>query len=166
MPQTTKDADIRRADQDYKEQYKDIYDRRHGVQPLSKLELGDHVLMKTDAEKNWENSGTIVAADPDNRTYLINSPAGVVRRNRKHLQQVPPPSLHQDSSHVDDSEDIPAEAAADPADSGSQQITPPTLPSVTTTPTYTPSNTTPIITHSYNTRASSGYTAKKPLRYT
>ena len=89
IPRPVNESDIRAADQKTKEAYKCSYDRRHGVQPLSQLNPGDHVLMKTDAESSWKKKGTVVAADPGNRTYLVNSPAGVLRRNRRHLQLQP-----------------------------------------------------------------------------
>ena len=63
-PQPASDIDIRKADQDAKARYKFSYDRRHGSTPLSHLEPGNQVLIKTDRDK----TGTIVAADPDNRT--------------------------------------------------------------------------------------------------
>ena len=90
-PQPASDIDIRKADHHAKARYKFSYDRRHGATPLSQLEPENQVLIKTDGDKTWDKPGTIVAADPENRSYLVNSPTGVLRRNRKHLQQVPSP---------------------------------------------------------------------------
>ena len=88
-PQPPQDHLIRSADQNTKKSYSDGYNKRHGTTPLSQLKPGDPVLMKSDAEKTWSRSGTVVASD--DRTYLVNTPMGVVRRNRKHLQLLPSP---------------------------------------------------------------------------
>ena len=47
------------------------YDERREAQQLPDLPLGQTVLMKTDTEHRWSNPGTIVAAEPDQRTYLV-----------------------------------------------------------------------------------------------
>ena len=55
---------------------------------LPNLQCGDDVLSKFDSENVCNHSGTIIAADPENRTYLVNTPTGVFRRKRKHIQKV------------------------------------------------------------------------------
>ena len=87
-PKSVNDKDIRKTDGHYKEHFKQNYDRRHGAKNLPNLQRGDDVLIKFDSENAWNHSGTIIAADPENRTYLVNTPTGVFRRNRKHLQKV------------------------------------------------------------------------------
>ncbi|KAK7106830.1 hypothetical protein V1264_018043 [Littorina saxatilis] len=147
VPRPVSDADIRQADQQAKDNYKFSYDKRHGATPLSKLVPGDQVLVKTDAESTWKKKGTVVAADADNRTYLINSPStGVLRRNRKHLQQIPSPRH----------DIIPVSPEHSPAASDSKDIT--------------SSSDSKDIGDSKDinrrvTRAVGGYTAAKPLRY-
>ena len=93
QPQKVKDSEIRENDHKAKENYKHYYDKRHGAVPLSTLNPGDQVLIKTDSEKKWNNPGQVVAADKDKRTYLINTPSGVLRRNRKHIQKLPTAAL-------------------------------------------------------------------------
>ena len=53
--------------------------------------------IKLDTEKGWTKSGMVISAQPENRTYLIDTPQGPVRRNRHHLQPVrsPPPQPPQ-----------------------------------------------------------------------
>jgi hypothetical protein len=146
IPQSVSDEDIRRADQSYKQDFKESYDRRHGVVPLSPLKPGDQVLMKTDEDKRWDKQGTVVAADQENRTYLVNSPAGVVRRNRKHLQQLPPPrQIFASPSPEPDSEVIGIEH-----DVGDPNLQSPSL--------------SPAPSSQRITRAAAGYTAPKPAR--
>lgn len=50
------------------------------------------VLIKTDTEWAWDK-GTVIAASPQNLTYLVTSPVGVLHQNPKHLQQLPMPCL-------------------------------------------------------------------------
>ncbi|KAK7105418.1 hypothetical protein V1264_016801 [Littorina saxatilis] len=78
---------------------------------------------------------------------MVNSPSGVFRRNRKHLQQLPTPR------RISDSGGTPA-AVPDITDShDSQDIDSRNI-------TGSSPNTIP-----YETRASHGYTASKPLRF-
>ena len=78
QPSHPGDGVIRRADGKAKAGQKQSYDRRHGVVPLAPLKPGESVLIRTDAEQLWSTEGTVVAADTSNRTYLVNSPGGVV----------------------------------------------------------------------------------------
>ena len=85
-PQAVKDAEIRKFDQAVKVKATANFNKQHGAVPLGHLKPGDDILVH--ADNKWEKPGTVVAADPDNRTYLINTPTGVLRRNRRHLQQL------------------------------------------------------------------------------
>lgn len=120
---------------------------------------GDAVLMKTDGEQTWDMKGTVVATDPGNRTYLVNSPSGVFRRNRKHLQQLSTPrktnfsneKTANDDAAVpvrSDSQDIVSQDDGQDSTSGSGQL---------------PDSDTKTAPH--NTRSSKGYIAQKPLRF-
>lgn len=149
IPQPVNDADLRAADQKTKEAYKCSYDRRHGVLPLSRLSPGDRVLMKTDAESRWRKEGTVVAADPDNRTYLVNSSAGVQRRNRRHLQLQPTVSPRRVAAQG------PEAVSGTSADSGD---------SVKITLTHTQPHTVPKSPRRV-TRSSHGFVAPKPVRF-
>jgi len=46
--------------------------------------------MKTDEKGKWKDFGQVLSpADASGRSYLVQSPRGVLRRNRKNLQKVP-----------------------------------------------------------------------------
>ena len=77
--------------------------------PVSQLKPADTVLIKTEAERAWDKEGTVAAADPEHRTYLVTSPARVLRRNRKHVRQLPMPRqviIPERSPGLCDSKDI------------------------------------------------------------
>ena len=71
-----------------KRRQKEDYDRRHGVQPLPELSPGDPVLIKTDGEKGWKLPGEVVRKCAP-RSFLVQTPRGHLRRNRRHLKQIP-----------------------------------------------------------------------------
>ena len=77
-----KDADRKVSSQTY-------YNTRYGAYPLPELRPGDTVRIKTDKENKWTSHGTIMSTDPDIRTYVVKTPNGPLRRNRRHLQSVP-----------------------------------------------------------------------------
>jgi hypothetical protein len=95
LPKTPSDQAIRQSDGAGKESQKAAFDRRHGTRPLPVLSAGDDVLMKTNQEKKWKNPGKVVGpADEQGRSYLIRTPTGVFRRNRKDLQETPAHAPH------------------------------------------------------------------------
>lgn len=71
----------------YKERYKSGYDQHHNVRPLAELKPGDSVRIKTDKDKLWVTQGTVQEADPKTRSYVVGTPRGSYRRNRRHLQK-------------------------------------------------------------------------------
>lgn len=79
--------DLRKADQ--KDSARQNLDRWRGAWPLTPLKPRDWVLVKADEESVWKKEGKVVAADSKKCTYLVNSSAGVLRLNRKHLQKLP-----------------------------------------------------------------------------
>ena len=83
--------DLRQADQKTKDSSRQNLDRWRGAWPLTPLKPRDWVLVKADEESVWKKEGKVVAADSENCTYLVNSSAGVLRLNRKHLQKLPSP---------------------------------------------------------------------------
>jgi transposase InsO family protein len=86
LPEMPDHSAIKEADKAAKAEYKRLYDRRHGVRSLPPLSPGQTVRVKNDAQKAWDKTGTVVIADPEKRTYVVNTPQGEIRRNRKHLQ--------------------------------------------------------------------------------
>ena len=59
--------------------------------------------MKIEKEEKWSQPSTVVASDPENHMYLVNTPHGTLRRNRRHLQQLllPPIQPHTDPPDED-----------------------------------------------------------------
>ncbi len=95
------DEAIRLQDEHVKSQYKVNYDRRHGARDLPKLALGQPVLSRIEGESKWANPGNIVATDEENRTYLVKTKTGIIRRNRRHLQPVPSMPPEQPDIDID-----------------------------------------------------------------
>lgn len=84
-PQHDRKALIQHRDQQYKHRNKKNYDRHHGARKLPRLQPGDPVLQKLDHEKKWGNPAVIVKEFAP-RSYIIKTPAGKFRRNRRHLR--------------------------------------------------------------------------------
>lgn len=103
--------DVYLRDQRYKERYKSGYDRRHNVRPLAELKPGDSVRIKTDKDKLWLTQGTVQEGDPKTRSYIIETPRGSYRRNRRHLQKTDKLSFSDHSKTL-----IPAETFIPDAD--------------------------------------------------
>ena len=77
---------IRDAHDKSKMSSKAYYDQHHGAKtPLHNISPGDQVALESDQTSKWSVPGTVVAADQSNRTYLVNTPSGVFRRNRQQL---------------------------------------------------------------------------------
>lgn len=144
VPRSPNDNIIRERDESVKQKFKENYDKHHGTLPLKPLVPGEHVLMKTDSENQWKSSGTVVAGDSENRTYLVSSPSGVLRRNRKHLQNIPEST---DTQKELPPSDTPLDT---PGDAGM------------TTPLRT---SEPEVPSGRVTRAASGCVTNKPIRY-
>ena len=88
-----------------KQHQKHAYDAHHGVQPLRELQPGQQVVIKLDDEKGWKLPGEVVHQHAP-RSYIIQTPRGRLRRNRRHLrpditideQGVEPPHVQQGQS--------------------------------------------------------------------
>ena len=118
-PRDNQDAGIRKSDREAKSTYKRYYDKRHGVRELTPLQTGDPVLQKFDNEKQWSQPSTVVRRDPINRSYIVQTGAGVnYRRNRRHLHGVPAVAPYVVDVKPDDgfveTQDIPAEPGVQP----------------------------------------------------
>jgi hypothetical protein len=158
-PKQPDDSSIRKKDERTKECYKRNYDKQKGATPLQPLHPGDDVLLKSSNDKAWTTDGTIVAADTKNRTYLVNTPSGVLRRNRQQLQLTPkkqmPTSTH---SRAEVRDQVPADVAA-PEEQNNATNEP-----IVTVPDDVKQDP-PESTNKPMTRSQSGYVAKKPARF-
>ena len=81
------DKDIMMRDEAAKQSYKLYYDRRTGARPLPPLDPGQPVMVRRGKEENTH--GIVQTGCREKRTYIIKTPQGVIRRNRKHLHNVP-----------------------------------------------------------------------------
>jgi transposase InsO family protein len=74
----------------HKTKYAQVHDRKHNARPLSTLKPGDDVRWKIDTQRQWGPRSQIVS-QAGTRSYIVRNPDGsTVRRNRRHLQRVPP----------------------------------------------------------------------------
>ena len=93
---------FRTSDEGAKQRQKENYDLRHGVKPLPELEVW---------VTNRGKRGTITSKTNPPRSYIINTPEGTIRRNRRHLIAVPRASTHcaenNPENHSHDDGDTP-----------------------------------------------------------
>ena len=181
-PTRPKDDDIRRRDAAVKETSRRNYDSRKGAATLPPLQPGDSVLLHSgQSSKLWDSDGTVVAADAGNRTYLVNTPRGVFRRNRQHLQLTPKKStvsspLSQGDNPVGNLVTAPGAVPVDsqdiiPVPVDSQDITPVPVDSQDIVPVPAANSDTSVVVPTDHppsrrvTRSQRGYVANKPVKY-
>uniref|UniRef100_A0A3P9IKJ4 Gypsy retrotransposon integrase-like protein 1 n=1 Tax=Oryzias latipes TaxID=8090 RepID=A0A3P9IKJ4_ORYLA len=75
---------LREIEQKYRQKLQQDYNSRHRAHDLSQLQPGDHVWVK-----GLQERGTVVSAANTPRSYVIDTPKGVLRRNRYHLSPTP-----------------------------------------------------------------------------
>ena len=105
VPRTVNHELLHATDTQAKASQKQYYDNRHGVRELPPLSVGQPVLLKLDTQDGWNKVGTVARTQHDNRTYLVDTPSGTLRRNRRHLQAVP--ALPTQPMEPEDPEDPP-----------------------------------------------------------
>ncbi|XP_015780903.1 PREDICTED: uncharacterized protein K02A2.6-like [Acropora digitifera] len=88
-------------DEETKTNYPRHFDKRHCVRPLPELQLGNSVHVKLDQQKVWKTPGKVIARSPVPRSYIIQTPNRVVRRNRIHLRTVNSPRRVLDGQELD-----------------------------------------------------------------
>ena len=91
-PKLTCHAAVKKADAETKKSYKESFDRRNGTRELPQLQPGDWVRTKLDTEKQWSTEAKVVNKDQSPRSYIIDSGGRMLRRNRRHLRRIPPPT--------------------------------------------------------------------------
>lgn len=94
--------DFREKNKVYKEKQTKIYNRYHGVRPLSEVPLNTDVWVTSGSQAG--ERGTVI--DQQNaRSYLVETPTGTTRRNRHHLNIVPT------QGDINGSQDTPRQAS-------------------------------------------------------
>ena len=93
-----------------KEKQKIYYDQRHQTRSKTPLEDGTEVWVSKDGDKI---PGTVTAPASTPRSYLVQTPAGQLRRNRSHLTEIPSledaaeASTEDQLSEPDETEPVP-----------------------------------------------------------
>ena len=82
---------VTRKDEKTKAAYRQYFDQRHGVRTLPDLQPGDSVRVKLDQQKGWKTPGKVIARSLTPRSYVVQTPFSVVRRNRRHLRPATSP---------------------------------------------------------------------------
>ena len=77
---------IAERDEKSKTAYQQSFDKRRGVRKLSELQPGDAVHMRLDQKKGWKTPGVVIAKSSTPRSYVIETPQSIVRRNRRNLR--------------------------------------------------------------------------------
>ena len=80
---------ILQKDIKYKAAITAAYNHLHGMKDLPYLSPGKPVLIKTDDKSKWTEKGIIQGEAQTPRSYHVITPAGVIRRNRRHLRVMP-----------------------------------------------------------------------------
>ena len=99
------------------------YNKAHGAHPLPPLSPGDKVRVMHPQAKQWsQNTALVVGPAGDNpRSYLVDTPTGPLRRNRRHLLHIPntptSPMLDSDTTPIEDksSDETPPACVSQPA---------------------------------------------------
>jgi len=147
-------------DERAKTTYGQYFDKRHGVKSLPDLQPGDVVSVKLDQQKGWKTPGKVIARSYTPRSYVIQTPSGVMRRNRRHLRRVTSPNKVE----IPDEPELEPELQAEDPSAGSpdaepeepQQIVKPYETAVASSAGVQPS--VPEV------RTSSGRVMRKPAR--
>ena len=86
IPKWTYLETFQRQNDKFKNEQKQNYDRHHRVQPLPLLPDNTDVWITTEGQKT---QGQVVSQADAPRSYLVDTPTGQIRRNRRHLNKVP-----------------------------------------------------------------------------
>ncbi|XP_064641976.1 uncharacterized protein K02A2.6-like [Lineus longissimus] len=99
----------RENDESAKTHQEMYYNRKHGVRPLPNIAPGNVVRVKTDQEKSWKTSATVIDKHPSTpRSFIVQTDSGsTLRRNRRHLQSVSVPNPGVPSSPCRNWSEVP-----------------------------------------------------------
>ena len=138
---------LKENDSNFKSKQKKNFDKNKGAKSLPELKPGDKVLMQTEkGDKGYKIPGEIKEKCQAPRSYIVSTPGGERRRNRKHLKAIP--------EHSEQSEPQVDVAPEPPEHSEPQVDIAPPIPDTTTLP---------VPDTSYTTR--SGRVVKTPGRF-
>ena len=158
---------VTRKDEKSKTAYRQYFDRRHGVRTLPDLQPGDSVRVKLDQQKGWESPGKVIARSTAPRSYIIQTPLSVARRNCRYLRTVTSPGRFEKPDEQD--LDLEPESQAEGSGLGSPHAEPEEPPQ-----TVKPCKVMPTVPSSANTqfsspqpevRTSSGCVVRKPAQF-
>ena len=78
---------------------------------LPDLQPGDSVRLKLDQQKGWKTAGKVIARSLTPRSYVVQTPLSVVRRNRRHPRPATSPGRLEipDKHDLDQDSETPAE---------------------------------------------------------
>lgn len=90
-PKTLDHEMLKAKDEQAKSTQKFNYDRHHGAAALKDLQSGDKVFVKLDNDKSgWSQQAQVLNKyNQAPRSYVLQTPRGQIRRNRKHLRLAP-----------------------------------------------------------------------------
>ena len=92
--------EFRKQNDKFKAKQKRDYDKRHRVKDLDSLPNETNVWITSDGERS---EGTVLGPDDSPRSYLVSTSTGTMRRNRHHLNVVPPPAIESRDDDVEPS---------------------------------------------------------------
>ena len=156
--------DLREKDAAWKEKQRGYFDRHHGARPLPDLQPNDPVLVKLDNQKGWEQPARVLGKCAP-RSYIVETPTGQLRRNRRNLMPTTEEHHHSSTTKEASPPEPPATlvapqraepllTASSPAESEARQVQPPPPPPSP----ETPSSSSPRVTRS-------GRQVVRPARY-
>ena len=150
---------IKKADAKAKCAYKQAYDKRHGTRNLPAIQPDENVCVKLDNEKTWGPPLKVIGKAGD-RSYYVAGPHGVIRRNRRHLQVVPPASKVNSPTWYDLPMLKTISVPSTPVQGVPRQLVPAEPPGELETINRQVQNE-----NRYGTRSASGRAIKKPERF-
>ena len=158
-PSVPDSTSLRTKEVHLRDRQKRNFDNRHRVVERADLEPGSHVFVK-----DFKTTGKVVSKAHTPRSYVVETPSGEVRRNRRHLVKLSESQIPQRPNPV-------VELEFEPPSQPVGQVTPPRAPSevqdtprvvVQSTPTH--SNVAPAATPQKTYQTKSGRTVKPPTR--
>ena len=78
--------EFKTTNQQFKDKQKENYDRRHAATEMPLIPDDSEVWVTSGQEAT---RGRIVSSAPTPRSYLIETPSGLIRRNQQHLRAFP-----------------------------------------------------------------------------